>query len=211
MGGQKDIFAAFLTELDLPDPESILERFSRYLELLAEINARVNLVSRATPLEDYWTKHFLDSLMLLKCMDLSGMNVLDFGSGGGFPGLPLMLAGVDCRMALLDSIAKKANALREMVRALDVHACEVVCSRLEDHQPPAKGRYDFVLCRAVKMEQRYAGPLARLLKPSGRVLYYKSATHEDLDAYAPQILLDAQTGWGKRILLSVSRQSLIKG
>lgn len=211
MPSPRDAFISFLHSSGIPDLPAVVARFDRYLELLADINARVNLVSRATPIQDYWNKHFLDSLMLLKCVGLTGAKVLDFGSGGGFPGVPLLLAGVDCRMTLLDSIAKKAAALNQIIQELGLSACGVVCSRLEDHNPPAKGRYDVILCRAVKMEQRFAAPLAWMLQPGGRVIFYKSATHDDLDGYSPTVLLDTETDWGRRMLLSVPRERLKQG
>lgn len=208
MSLQRDSFAAFLLELGIQDAEGKMQGFDHYLELLVDFNARVNLVSRATPIEDYWTKHFLDSLMLLKCVDLTGAKVLDFGTGGGFPGLPLKLTGLACKMTLLDSISKKANALGEIVRELAVPSCRVVCSRLEDHKPAIQDRYDVVLCRAVRMEQRYATHLDRLLSPGGCVIFYKSAAHDDLDGYEPSVLLDSETDWGRRMILSVSKAHL---
>ncbi|HHZ14763.1 MAG TPA: hypothetical protein GX398_01420 [Candidatus Cloacimonetes bacterium] len=61
-------------------------RFEAYHQLLEEQNRMVNLVSRAEPSEKWWTKHFLDSLLLLKCLDLTGKKALDFGSGAGCRG-----------------------------------------------------------------------------------------------------------------------------
>ncbi len=201
-------FLAALPQLGISDPQGVTLRFDSYLQLLEEYNQRVNLVSRATAMRDYWTKHFLDSLMLLKCIDLTGAKVLDFGSGGGFPGLPIKLAGVDCDMTLLDSTGKKVAALRDMLGALQVPSCVAVCSRIEDHQPSPGALYKVILCRAVRMEARYRQPLLRLLASGGKVIFYKSAAHEDLDDYAPETLLEEDTQWGRRLILSIAKERL---
>ncbi len=210
MSSPRDTFRLFLTELGISDPGAVTRRFDEYLSLLEEFNRQVNLVSRNTPLSDYWTKHFLDSLMILKCIDFSGAKVLDFGSGGGFPGLPIKLAGANCAMTLLDSIGKKAAILRELVQKLEIPDCDVACSRLEDFKPSGGKGFSVILCRAVRMEERYCPHLARLLAPGGKVIFYKSATHEDIDAYATETLLEEETPWGKRLILSISREGLTR-
>lgn len=202
----REEFAAFLQELGLPRAEEALAGFDRYHALLEEKNRLLNLYSRATPEGELWTKHFLDSLLPLKCVDFAGKKALDFGSGAGFPGLPLRLAVPSCRMVLLDSVRKKARALEELVAELGLDGCKAVCARLEE-LPPGAG-YDLVLCRAVRLEERYLKPLRGLLAPEGRVLFYKSRELADIAPYGPELLLEADFPWGLRRVYALGRAQL---
>ncbi|MGI6198673.1 MAG: 16S rRNA (guanine(527)-N(7))-methyltransferase RsmG [Candidatus Cloacimonadaceae bacterium] len=205
MSPEKREFAEFLKELGLP--AELLSRFEAYHKLLEEQNRMVNLVSRAEPSEKWWTKHFLDSLLLLKCLDLTGQKALDFGSGAGLPGIPLKLAVPSIRITLLDSIGKKARAMQTMTAELGLDKVHVVNARLEDHATQGIG-YDLILCRAVKMEERYRYPLYRLLNDGGKVVFFKAIQSSDLDDYQPKLLLKEQHPWGSRSLWEVSRKAL---
>lgn len=206
MNGCKAAFAAFLNGLGLPEPDAVLDRFQQYHALLLAKNRQLNLFSRATADEELWTKHFLDSLVPLKCIDFKGKKVLDFGSGGGLPGIPLKLAVPDCRMTLLDSVHKKAAALQEMVAQLDLTDCEVVCGRLEDYS--AGYGFDLILCRAVRLEERYLRHLFRLLASSGRMLFYKAQELEDIAPYAPGLLYQEDFDYGSRAIYALGRMQL---
>lgn len=205
MSPEKKEFALFLSEIGLP--AEVLERFDVYHKLLEEQNRMVNLTSRSEPVEKWWTKHFLDSLLLLKCLDLTGKKALDFGSGAGLPGIPLKLAVPEVRITLLDSIGKKARALQAMTDELGLAKVQVVNARLEDHAKQGIG-YDLILCRAVKMEERYRQPLYRLLNRGGKVIFFKAIHRSDLDDYQPRLLLHEQYDWGSRSLWEVDRKAL---
>ncbi len=206
MNGSRAAFELFLSELKLPEPDLIMAGFGLYHELLVEFNARLNLFSRATSPEELWTKHFLDSLLPLKCFDFSGARLLDFGSGGGLPGIPLKLAVPGCRMTLLDSVQKKVNALREIVARLELVDCETVCSRLEDHSDA--GAYDYILCRAVKLETRYLKPLRDLLAPKGKLICYKARDWTDIEPFQPVELLRLELNYGSRAIFALDRAQL---
>ena len=207
MSEAKNAFYQFLLELELPEPEKLLARFELYHSLLLEQNARLNLFSRATPESELWTKHFLDSLVPLKCIGFAGKKVLDFGSGGGLPGIPIKLAVPDCRMTLLDSVRKKTVALQEMVGQLELTECDVVWSRLEDHCPEG-GDYDLVLLRAVRLEERYLKPLRRLLAESGQAIFYKAQDLSDIAHLEPEELLRQDFDYGRRAVYSLDRGRL---
>lgn len=207
MSADRLIFRDFLVELGLEDPDGLLERFELYHRLLAEQNAAVNLVSRASDPSQWWTKHFLDSLMPLKVLDLSQQAVLDFGSGGGLPGIPLKLVKPELKLSLLDSVGKKTRAIAQMASGLELKGVRVINARLEEHASSGQ-RYDLVLCRAVKMEERYRQPLYRLLASGGTVIFYKALDSSDLDGLDPKLLFQQDFSWGSRSLLSVERSSL---
>jgi 16S rRNA (guanine527-N7)-methyltransferase len=178
---QQVLFAAFLQEHFPEQADALLKKFSAYLDILFEQNSSVNLISRQMAKEDYWLYHFLDSLLIINTMDFNGEEVLDFGSGGGLPGLPLKLVYPDLRLTMLDSVGKKVKCLEQFIAELNLTNCTAVWSRLEDYAQasPAK-RFDLVLCRSVKMEPAFFEPVYRLLKPNGKAVFYKAQHMDDV-------------------------------
>lgn len=130
--------AAFRARPELP------ERLSAYLDLLMKWNARMNLTAIREP-EEIVGRHFGESLFAAQQIGASG-TLLDFGSGAGFPGVPIQLWHPELRVTLAESQAKKAAFLRELVRSL-VLACEVWEGRAEDLV--AARAFDEIILRAV--------------------------------------------------------------
>ncbi|MGC9361827.1 MAG: 16S rRNA (guanine(527)-N(7))-methyltransferase RsmG [Candidatus Syntrophosphaera sp.] len=207
MKDPKAEFIGFLEKLGLERPEEVLARFEHFHALLLEKNLGVNLISRATASEDVWTKHFLDSLLPLKCLDLQGKKLLDFGSGGGLPGIPIKLAVPGCRMTLLDSVRKKTVAMREFVDQLGLKDCNVECVRLEDFHPQGEG-FDYILCRAVRLEQRYLKPLRQILAKGGGIIFYKAQDVSDIAGLAPKLLVREEFSFGERSLYLLNGEQL---
>ena len=171
----KKRFESYLEELQLEQIPQLMGKFEHYFQLLCYTNRQVNLVSRNVQPDKYWVQHFLDSLLALECLDLTDKTVLDFGSGGGLPGIPLKLVVPRCSLVMLDSVQKKTHALQEFVEALGLADTAVICARLEDYAfLGRRPSFDYVVCRAVALEERYLAPLRRLLKPSGQVIFYKA-------------------------------------
>jgi 16S rRNA (guanine527-N7)-methyltransferase len=123
-----------------------------FVDLLHEWQGRMNLVSKAS-MADVWHRHVADSLQLLRLMPDSPQVIADLGSGAGFPGLVLALAGPHT-VHLYESIGKKAMFLREATRVTGAKA-EIHQMRIEDIEEPPK--VDFVTARAL-------APLGRLLE-----------------------------------------------
>jgi len=201
MSNEREEFIYFLQELKLSDIDTIISRFELYYQLLIEYNQHINLFSRATPVSNLWTHHFLDSLLPLKVIDFSNKKIMDFGSGGGLPGIPVKLAVPSCKMVLLDSIHKRARATSEMIIKMELSDCESICSRLEDYYSDEK--FDYILCRAVKMERRYYRHMKRLLKPEGLMLLYKAKDYNDIAALKPRELIREDFSYGKRVIYAL--------
>lgn len=139
-----------------------IEQISAYLDLLVRWNARVNLTSIRAP-EEMVQRHFGESLFtaaVLRSRFRPGAELLDFGSGAGFPGLPMQLALPGLRVTVAESQARKVAFLREVIRTLALPS-EVWPRRVEE-MPPSR-RFHAVTMRAVdRMGEMRSAALARL-------------------------------------------------
>jgi 16S rRNA (guanine527-N7)-methyltransferase len=135
--------------LSLSDSQLVL--LTRFVEGLLEWNSRINLISRRDQ-ENIWFSHVLHSLTLLFYVEFpGGLRVLDLGTGGGFPGIPLAIARPDFELVLLDSIRKKTLAVQDLTSRLGLTGVSVLTGRAEQihRNPPAPGTFDLVVARAV--------------------------------------------------------------
>ncbi len=210
MKTNKDLFADFLKQYLPAKAVELLPLFEQYLDLLFTQNQMVNMVSRQMPKEDYWLYHFLDSLLVIKCMDLEAGDALDFGSGGGLPGIPLRLVFPEMQMILLDSVGKKVRCMQEMVTKLELENCSAVWARIEDYTKVFSGkRFDYVFCRSVRLEESFIEPLYKLLRPGGRAVFYKAHQAEDVTVFRNITVTDVSLKeLGCRQIINVPRNSL---
>jgi len=125
---------------------AVLARFAEHARLVLAGNQRLNLTAIVEPRE-VAAKHYLDSWRTTRLLPLGGRSLLDLGTGGGFPGLPIALAEPQARVVLLDSRAKRVEFVKETIQALGVRNASAVAERAEDHL--ARNKYDIVLVRAV--------------------------------------------------------------
>ena len=158
---------------DVPLSRAQLEHISTYIDLLLRWNARVNLTAVRDP-ENVVTRHFGESLFAARHLCSSAANdqgrttkdLIDVGSGAGFPGLPIKIWTPDMHLTLIESNHKKATFLREVVRALKLTDVDVFNRRAEDF--PA-GSADIVTLRAVEHFEAVLPVAAQLVKPAGRI------------------------------------------
>jgi len=128
--------------------EDQLNLLIRFSELVLSWNSKINLLSR-TDSKNIWTSHVLHSLSPLFTIEIpKGLTVLDLGSGGGFPGIPLAIVRNDLKVTLLDSIRKKTTALENIVSELSLANVSVVLDRAEG-LAKKPGRFNIVFARAV--------------------------------------------------------------
>ena len=164
-GEAKEALLLGLDRLNIPPLSSMQEdKFALYAELLLSYNKKVNLTAIRDPVQ-VAIKHFLDSLSILRVLDnpqsfsleylrcrtkKQPCKILDIGSGGGFPGVPLLIARPKLQVTLLDSQAKKLVFLKQLLIALDQKA-ELALGRAEEmaHQPEYRASFDIVVARAV--------------------------------------------------------------
>jgi len=160
----------------LPDaPAALLSQLSIYLDLLLKWNARTNLTAIRDP-QEIVRRHFGESLFAARHLDPATPTLLDFGSGAGFPGLPIALLRPDIQVTLAESQNKKATFLREAVRTLRLSlSTEVWPGRVESM--PADRRFHTVTLRAVD-NMEAALPVAQMrLAPEGRLVLLTTAAH----------------------------------
>ncbi len=173
---------AFLAEADaygIAFDDGDLDRLGRFLALLLDANTRFNLTAITDPAEA-WMKHAFDSLTLIPLLEAAeARDVIDVGSGGGLPGIPLAIACPGIKFTLLDATAKKAAFLREVVEALALPNVDVIAERAETigrDRERHREQYDAVIARAVgklRVLLELTMPLARV---GGLVITIKGAS-----------------------------------
>lgn len=129
------------------------QKFAALYDLYVDWNSKINVISRKD-IENLYTHHVLHSLAIAKLIQFTdGSNILDIGTGGGFPGIPLAILFPKCEFMLVDSIGKKIKVATEVATAIGLKNVQLRHCRAEEE----KGKFDFVVSRAVM-------PLPDLLK-----------------------------------------------
>ena len=130
-----------------------LEKFMRLVPIYKDWNSKVNLISRRD-IENLFTNHILHSLSIVNIIEFeSSTSVLDVGTGGGFPGIPLAIFFPNVKFTLLDSIGKKIKVVESVSKDLSLSNVTAINDRVENHFDT----YDFILSRAVaKMDKFYS-------------------------------------------------------
>ncbi|NIO38993.1 MAG: 16S rRNA (guanine(527)-N(7))-methyltransferase RsmG [Burkholderiales bacterium] len=162
-----------------------LGQFDALLRLLAKWNRVYNLTSLQDEVE-WVSHHFLDSLSILKLLP-SGL-LLDVGSGGGFPGVPIAIANPEREVVLLDSNLKKTAFLRQVVAELSLRNVTVATTRVEDFDPDRV--FDVVVSRAFSDLQTFLRLGARLCRQDGTLLAMKGAYPADELACLPHASIE---------------------
>ncbi len=160
-------------------PEGWPESLSRYLHQLVEWNERVNLVSRKS-IDQVVKSQLLPSLAALRVVRPNQTaRVLDVGSGGGFPGIPLAILRPLARVALVEATRKKCAFLEEVVRMRAPAGTSVHWTRIEAPTPELRAiaPFDLALARAVGRPEELGAAVRALLRPGGEFWAFTSPAH----------------------------------
>lgn len=148
-------------------------KYEEYMKIFLEENSKVNLISKND--EKYlWEKHVFDSLAIknfFEKFDTSKINtILDIGTGGGFPSIPIAITYPHLKVTALDSIAKKIRAVQTIKDKLNIENLEPICTRVEN----LDAKFDMITSRAVSSLKNICEYALPKLKKGGYFVAYKS-------------------------------------
>ncbi len=159
MNHPPDIILKYFPELTVEQ----VRQFSLLKELYADWNAKINVISRKD-IHNLYINHVLHSLGIAKVIQFkAGTRVLDVGTGGGFPGIPLAILFPDVHFHLVDSIGKKITVVNEVAKGLGLKNVLATQSRAEE----LKEKFDFIISRAVTTLSEFYNWTRPLIKREG--------------------------------------------
>lgn len=170
------LFSEGLQELQLSLAKADQQKLLDFLQILQKWNTRFNLTAITTP-DKMISHHLLDSLAIAPHLPPAATQILDVGSGAGFPGIPLAVYFPQKHWTLLDSNGKKTRFLTQVKTELNLQNVTVVQARMEDWQPAQQ--FEIIVTRAVGAIKLIIEQTAHLLLPAGKWLFMKSTDEHD--------------------------------
>jgi len=166
-------------KIDILLNEEQINQYYKYMNLLIEWNEKINLTAIIEP-NDIILKHFVDSATILKYIK-DNENIVDVGTGAGFPGIPIKIANNTLDIILLDSLNKRINFLNEVIQENNLEKIQTVHSRVEDFGNNTKYREKFEVAtsRAVANLSVLAEYMLPLVKVGGRCICMKGSEIEE--------------------------------
>lgn len=158
---------------------------NKYIEVFLKQNAKLNLISKNDE-KFLWEKHIFDSLAIEKFFEKygKGKTLLDIGTGGGFPSVPIALKYPEIEVYALDSIRKKINAIENIKAELDIKNLHPICDRAEN----VNQKFDIITSRAVATLDKITGYAMPLLNKDGYFVAYKSVRAQEEIKQAQAVL-----------------------
>lgn len=169
-----------LDKIDIEINKEQSQKFYNYMNLLLEWNEKINLTAITEP-NEVILKHFVDSATIIKYIE-DNMEIVDVGTGAGFPGIPLNIINSKANYVLVDSLNKRINFLNEIINNLKLENINTVHSRIEDFGKDNKESFDIATSRAVASLNILLEYLLPLLKVGGICICMKgSNTKEEIE------------------------------
>ena len=183
----KQEFLEELAKLGINLTNDQIDKLARFYQLLVTWNEKINLTTIIKE-EEVYLKHFYDSLTLIKVIDLrQPLTILDVGTGAGFPGIVLKIVFPNLKITLLDSLTKRINYLNEIIKELDLHDIETVCSRCEEYTKINREKYDLVVARAVSHLKILSEMIIPTVKVNGYFIAMKANLNDELEKTIPML------------------------
>jgi len=175
---------------DVSIGSDLAEKLEIYFQLLTKWNAKINLTAfRLTPegQDEAIDRLLIEPVVAARYIPDNARTMLDAGSGGGSPTIPLKLASNNLALRMVEVKTRKAVFLREAVRELGLRDAVVETSRFEELLPRAElhEALDLVSIRAVRIETRTLNTLQAFLRPGGKLLLFRGASKSDLEDSPP--------------------------
>lgn len=154
------------------------EKFYKYMIGIIDWNDKIN-VTAITDHKEFLVKHLIDSLTINKYIQ-NGKNLIDIGTGAGFPGIPLKIDNNNLKVTLIDSVNKKLNVIREVSKDINIDNLEIIHTRAEDLaiKKEYREQYDFATTRAVSKLYTIAEYMIPFLKIGGKAICMKGPNYE---------------------------------
>ena len=189
-----------------------LELLEQYYNFLIEYNEHTNITA-ITKKDDVYIKHFLDSLMVTKSIDLNHINnLIDIGSGAGFPGIVLKIFFPNIKIILLDSNNKKTTFLNEVIKKLNLKDIQVVNLRAEEYMKNHLNEFDICISRAVAYIDIITSLSLPFIKEDGSVILMKGNYQDEikiLNTYKKELHISNFDIINYKILSDDNNRSLI--
>ncbi len=158
------------------------ENFLRYKEILMEWNEKINLTAIENE-RDIIIKHFIDSISIIPYIDNKVSRLIDIGTGGGFPGIPLKIAFKNLKVTLLDSLEKRISFLNEVIKLIGLQDINTVHGRAEDYgnNREYRGKFDVSVARAVASLPVLLEYCLPFVKTGGMFIAMKGSSTEEIE------------------------------
>lgn len=171
-------FIEIANKYSLDISNSQLEKYETYFSFLVEYNTHTNLTA-ITEHDDVFYKHFLDSILLTKAIDLNNKTLCDVGAGAGFPSVPCAIINSSVKVDIIDSLNKRIIFLNELIEKLNLSNVKAYHNRAEEAAKDKRESYDVVSARAVARLSLLSELCLPLTKIGGYFVAMKAIQYEE--------------------------------